>query len=622
MPTEGKADYLALRVLDNHTGAEIVHELAHQHDCRWERRALQQGMPGSSTLGTFTIHSPGGPQSDEFRKRWQDQWTQLAIGQRVEGYLGNVVTGSPARSGVVTKIRRSLSGPWEVTGVDSLWMLQQSQMLPGEVFAGPGAGVLPTNGLEIVKALSGTQEVVWDDDFSGWNGSAHPNSSDYILSNFSFTSADPYRGLPALTSTAVGPTDAFAVTTTSWNANQQYWYSVISIHGTMVGGTNAVTSEAGILLLADSTAQNDVLLRAQMIANVTFPGTFDILAQIFSRSAGTYTQQASVTAFSVVRNPFPFEVTAVIYENAGRQELRLLINGKDATAVWNPGSLAPSSGRIGLRFSPGAGGAPAVFVNRIQFHARNGPSLGTAWGTPRFKAGTQSFGAGAISHEIAAGGQTHLDMMLLAASLDGFTLRKNPGPGHKGDSLDYAASPGQDHSGKIVLEEGVNIVADGTEVATVPEMFGTDVSAKAIPGGDSGGSITWGRIGAVGDAVLTDTVTDMGVPGYDLLVNYARSIQGRKANPLQAVQVRVIRDATWLSVNNGAGPRELDFVTVLIPTLGVQRQKVQIMGDDFQEGAADTVVYLSALPESAAPNHVLQRIVRPLDYLSTTYQPR
>ena len=637
MASEGIPQYLALRVLDNNTGAVIVPDLAHAHDVKWEVRALQQGMPGSSTLGTFTFHSPGGPQSDDFG-RWRGQWTQLAIGQRVEAYLGRSVTGAPRFSGIITDMHRPLDSPWEVTGVDSLWMLQQSQTLPGESIL-----VATTRGSDSAVAYYGTQEVLWDDDFSGWNASTHPNSSDYAVSHWSFTSSDPVFGLPALTSTSVSPTEAGVSTHTTWSADSfgvtpsQFVPSVVTIHGVMVAGTGTNNAcEASIFLESDATIQNGYMVQALMrLTNATF-GLYSVDLVIWTRVAGTDTQRARVNdVFANMGATFPFELSAVFCLTlptmpnnlaSSQWTIRAILNGKDPGCTY--GGFVPSgSGGIGLRFEPDASGSPQVFVNRMQFRWRtSGDPYFTNPDGNRFVQGTK-VDYRDMTQTVAANGQTNLDVLCMAMTFDGVFIRKTPGAGHKSDVLDYSnlsgdPSPGTDYSSSIVLEEGVNIMAQDTMVATVPEMLGNSVKFNAVPGGDSGGQATWSAIGAIGDAVLTDTVTDVGITGFTMLVNHARQIQARKTNPLQARQVRVVRDRSWLSVAGGAGPRELDYVQIYIPSLNVQRQTALIMGYDFQEGEASMLVYLSQLPAAAAPNHLLQRVQRPLDYISTTYQTR
>lgn len=638
MPTEGKADYLALRVLDNNTGAEIVRELAHAHDCTWGVRALQPGMPGSSTLGQFTIHSPGGPMSDEMRRHWQDQWNQLAYGQRVEGYLGNVITGSPRFSGIITSdLTRSLSGPWEIKGHDSLFMLQQSQVLPGEVI-----GLRGETGGNFARRFYGTQEAIWDDAFPS------DTSANYQVSSWQFTFAgfrifDPVFGLACIRCITTSPTDAFVVTNTTWSATAQYTSSSVTVHGVIAAGTDTTNAgECGIWLQADSTAQNGYQVLVQMAQTGASTGLYNVSVLVRQRIAGTYSTIAGpTTVFTNVGATFPFELTAVYSfvpisgpGSASTIGIRVLLNGQDTGVLATFSSSAFASGSIGVRCSPNAGGSPTTYVNRIQFHARNSGAgaggAGTLFGTKRFGDGNVDTAPAVLTESLSGSGQTHLDMLLLAMTFGGTNIRKNPGAGFKGDTLDYGGPggilnpTGTDLSASVELVEGQNIEANGTLVGSVPELYSTDVRVNSLPGGASGGAITWGRVANVGDAVLVDTVADMGIPGYTMLVLYAQAMQARKVNPLQAIQVRVIRDAKWLGApgTNGAGPRELDIVGIQIPSLNVQRQTATIAGYDFVEGQADMLVYLSQLPARGAPAHAAQRFQRFADFVGTTYKTR
>lgn len=588
----------AFRVIDANSGAVIAANLVHLHQSTGTVRALQRGYPGSTTIGSLTILLAPPTTAEGMANR--TVYLSLAIGQKVEGYLGDVVAGTPRVSGVITKINRYLAQPWTIECQDTLYWLQQSQVLPGETL---DAG---TSGKQIVQQFSGTQEVVWDDDFSGWNGGTHPNSSDYTVSGFSFTASDPNLGLPALTATAAAT--SYALITSPYTEASEYSASSISIHGTMTPGSNAsFAGEASIFLLTDANALNGVLAGVF----VRQSGGLVCDARIYLQNAGVYTleQQAANVLPPLAVGAFQFEVTAVVYTSQGPSNfwLRLLVNGQDSGLSY---LLPVTNGRVGIRFSPQAAGSPAIYVNRLQFHARTGNIFAGGWGTNRFAAGTQNTNR-SVYNAIVGNGQTHLDMMLLASSLDGFWLRKNAGAGPKADSLDYAASPGTDLSTSIVFEEGVNIDASGTLVGPVAEIFSTDVKMNAIPGQDSGGQITWGTIGKVGDIVVTNTVVDLGTPGFSLLASYAEEVQKRAANPLQAVQVAVIRTA-----DTADAWRELDFVTVHIPSLNVLHQKAQVVGWTWDESSTTQTVYLNEFPLARLPQAGIQRVLRPLEWLT------
>jgi|SRR5215471_1354709 len=625
MPSEGVKIELAYLLRDPNTGVAVVPDLFHLHESTWTVRALLAGYPGSTTIGDFTIRLPA-PYSEEYKSHASQYAAILnasnaGIGLKVEGYQGSVNAGAPVVSGVITKMNLPLDGPWELIGSDTLIWLQQSQLLPGEIFAAPMDGVLPTGTLEIVQALSCTQEVVWDDDFTNWGGGGTGHTSaDYTLSNFSFTSSDPVNSLPALTSTAITPTDAYTVTSGSWGKLVQYCYSQVSIHGTIVAGSSASNAgEASIYLFADGAAANGVLIQAFLVAASGV--LYNLNVAIYTKLSGAYTSQASASGvFTNVASPFPFEIAAVLYENAGVNEIRIIVNGKDTGCVAS-GVTVPATGRIGLRFSAQSGGSPAVYVNRIQFHARTQP-LGAAWSPPRFAAGVQVNDGASINQQAPGNNATHLDMLVLAATLGGSQLRKNPGVGAKADSLDYSASPGVDRSAQIVFEEKDNVVANGTTLQNTAELYANETRVNAVPATDSGGTVTWGRIGASGDMVLTDSISDIGAMSYALLIAYAKQVAGRKLDPLTATQVRVVRTVDLLKANAGWGPRECDFVTVNLPTYGVNRQRAQIVGYTITEGDDTVLYFVTQFPESRLAQAALQRIVRSLDYLSQTYQHR
>jgi hypothetical protein len=633
VPQEGQPVYLAYKLIDPNNNAVVVSDLFHLNNGEWTVRALLPGYPGSTTLGEFSISLPP-PYSDDFAK-YKYQYnaifnsTNRGIGLKVEAYLNDVDNGLPVMTGVITKMSLPLDGPWVLHGVDTLWWLQQSQMMPSEIFGAPISGVLPTTGLEIITALKCTQETVWADDFHNWNGVSSPGnlaSTDYnIVSGWSFVSSDPYTNQPALVSTSIG--EAVAVTNTGWSYNNQYAFAMISIHGTLEGtqiGTGP-GSVAGIYLLSDSNAQNTLL--SQIIMTPLFPvgpPFYQVDWQFYDRVGGTYNLEQTATVFSTVGSPFPFELTAIFFQGANEFLIGSFVNGKNVgiyIQTLGPASTI-NSGRIGIRHTSNTGGGgPACYVNRIEFKARTrGPAA--SWSPDRFAFGTTAAGGGKLPITLSVSGQTHLDMILLAASLDGFQIRKNPGAGHKADSLDYVASPGVDRSNQILLEENINIIAQGSSLSNVAEVYATDAKVNSIPGGDSGGSVTWGKIGSIGDMVLIDTVTDVGIIGYSLLTSYATAIQSRKGAPIVATQLTVIRTADLLNVNAGWGPRELDFVTIHLPTFNIIRQKAQIVGYKVTEGSSEITYYLVQFPEAKLAQATLQRLLRTSDYLSNTYQAR
>lgn len=633
MSGAGVAPRLSYRLLDPNTGAVVVQDLAHLHQSKWTVRALLPGYPGSSTIGDFSILLPP-PGSAKFRAN-RDQYdailnsSKAGIGLKVEGYLSERPSGTPVVSGVITKMDLPLDGPWVLSGYDTLYWLQQSQMIPGELFGAPLDGVLPTGTLEVVEALTCTHEVVWDDDFANWSGGNSPphNSGDYTNSNWTFTASDPYQGQPALTANATGATEAVILSNTSWSRSSQYSFSTVTVRGTMQCGTpgsGLVGSGIFVIMLADSPYNNGVELQVLMRQNAS--GSYDVEAYVFQKSGGTYTLKSSHTGlFTNQLSPWSYEVTIAHTTDAGIDKYNVFVNGKDAEV--DTGSFGPASGRIGMRFNVAAGGSPAVYVNSLQFRARTTSfgGLAFAWSPPRFAQGSWTSDGGTITQQIKTNEQTHLDMLVLAASLKGSLIRKTAGAGYKGDSIDYGPQPGVDRSSQIVFREGPggNIVAQGTTTANVAETYATDTKMNAIPtaadGGNSGGTVIWRAIGAAGDMVLTDTVSDVGAFAWEVLSGYARAIQQRKAFPLTATQIAVARTADLVGINNGLGPRECDFVRAVLPTYGFDFV-VLITGFILDETTATQVYFLNDFPEGALGGTAgLQRLQRTADFLGTTY---
>lgn len=636
----GHPDYLGIQILNDNTGAVLVQELAHAHKTKWGVRAPQQGIPGSSTLGQFRIVAPGAPRSPEFR-RYKSQWDVIQnawasqIRMRAEGYLGGKVTGTPRFSGIVTDMTPTLGAPWELSGIDSLWLLQQSQVLPGETILLNGVGTAFST-----KAFTGCQTVILDDGFANWNSG---DSANYHANNggWSFTPGDPLFNLPALQATA---DNANEITVASFTANPgQLSAATVTLHG-VVAATGVGPIGVGILLKSDSTGLNATML--DFFLTETGGGTqiYNVTVRIGTWSAGTYTQQVGVSNyFTNVSATFPFELTAVLSQQptgpSGGQTglVKVILNGQDKNVQWGGGG-APA-GLIGIRNanSPASG---TCYVNQLLVRGRTSGAVGEAgFGTNRFQGGS-AFGSLTSPGQPTIGqGQSHLDVLQLAATFDAATIKKIPGAGVDGDFLVYVVgSQGNDFSNAITLREGINVIDQDTAVSSVPEMLGTDVRFTAIPSGpsnntDSGGLATWSRLGQPGDTVLVDSVADVGISGFTMMVNWARQIQARKVNPLQAVQVRVVRDDDWIGVhgNNGfgyptwivgAGPGEFDLVSVELPSLNVELQILQIVGYDFEEGEESMIVYFSQLPKQAIPEHPIMRFQRQLETLGNSWVSR
>lgn len=626
---EGEKLKLAYLLRDPNSGAVVVPDLFHIGGT-WTVRALLPGYPGSTTLGEFTIYLPA-PFMEEFG-RYQAQYLAIlaaansGIGLKVEAYLNDVNAGAPVMSGVITKMNLPLDGPWELTGSDTLWWLQQSQVFPGE------EGSLLSNTYrahQIAEAMYGTRILLADDLFTNWSGGAN-----YSVSGFTSTT-DPLFGDAAITATVDG---SYAITNATWTADQfgaNYQLlqaASVTAWGVAVGDTTAGANTGpapGVWVLADSTGQNGILVDFLMQQTGAASGAFNITARINTRVAGTFTSRGTALVFTNVQPVFQFELTAVLYTNsqpglAPKVGVRVLLNGKDTGCVfydfveW----AIPATGRAGVRFG-NLGGSPQAYFNRIRFQSRPAGW----WGTSRFAIGS-SYNGNFVSSSFGGQGQTHLDVMMAAASFDAAGLRKDPGAGATADKINYGLTLGTDYSPAggaapaIVFEEDVNVLAQGSTFANAAEMYSGETQLNTVPFGDSGGAVTWSPAGSANDMVLTDTVSDVGMLGYVFVTRYGRALAARKAAPLVATALAVVRMPDLLRVNSGWGPRELDYVGVQMPTFGIRHVKAQIVGYTVTEGATTATYYITQFPEGVLPQAPLQRLWRSVDYLTSTYARR
>ncbi len=609
---DGQPGYLKYRVLDPNSGAVVIDDLPHLHQSSWTVRALQKGFPAAAQIGDFNVPLP--PPGSDLHRVNRGLYDKLAEGQKVEAFLGDVIAGTPRFTGVITKLTKNVKDPWVIEGNDTLWWLQQSQTFPGE-------GVQQTKGSGIVGSFLGTEEIVWSDRFD----SASAFTANYTNSGaFSQNGSDPYFGLPNV---QVGGTGANLVSVTTWGQAAQFLNAIVSLRGTVVCGTATTNAgNFGIWLAADSTAANGILVNVE-IDSTAGVAPYSAHLRIWSVAASVFTLRAQQTnVLTGLNAAFQFELQAVINNDVNllQQNVRAILNGKDPGCVFSTATLTTfggvTPGGIGIRNGPAAGGSPTLYVNNLQFEARtsapaSGGGYSTSFGTNRFAAGTITTSSLTnIIQNVSLAGQSYLDCMMLASMVDGFFLRKNPGFGFKADSIDYGPSPGTDRSDAVVFDPS-NII-DGF-VGPVPDLYATNVKFNAVRGSDSGGTVTWPRIGSIGDLVLRDTTQDVGVPGFRWAMLYAQQVQARKVSPSAATQLEVVRQPgiadRW---------RELDTVMVNDWRLGINQQKSLVMGYTFQEGSPTQTVYLSQFSAKALPRAPLWFTAGAVEWIGGIYAPR
>src|SRR5207247_8955457 len=97
---------------------------------------------------TIPLFSPDDPEFD----RAKVFYALLAIGQKVEAYLGPATSGTPKFTAVITDMSKRLSTNWELTCDDTLIWLQRQHAFYRD------RAEETTTGLNIVKRFLGTKE--------------------------------------------------------------------------------------------------------------------------------------------------------------------------------------------------------------------------------------------------------------------------------------------------------------------------------------------------------------------------------------------------------------------------------------------------------------------------------
>jgi hypothetical protein len=562
---EPNAPILAYRIVDQNNGNEIIHSLPHLHQSSWTVNALAKGMPGSAGIGSFSI--PCAPIRSDAYMANKVIYDQLVVGQKVEGYLGDVVAGTPRVSGYITSLDRTLDGNLVITGSDTLGWLQKTQVIPGEFipFVGP-------TGNDVVALYKDPVRMGFDDSCTSLGSYTQTPASRWTQTT------DPETGVSAFNCSTTG-SESYVINSTSIPAIQYQGPSYAIGNFLFQAGTDTTTGgEASLVIGSDATAANCVFARVNGYEVGGSSWSFD--AEIWTRTASVNTRQLQkVGIMTGLSNQIRVQIILSCYYVGGTIYLHMFVNGQDCgNYVYSNVGTAPS-GRIGFRFNANAGGSPNVWAERASFRYRDSS-------VPLFATGTINSSSVVFANQQHLNGQTNLDMLSMAMVSDGWQVRKNPGAGYRADSIDYAVSPGSDLSSSIVFEDGINLV--NLQTTSNADVYSIDTRIAATPGMDSGGGVVYpSSSGNTGDLVLTDTVLNAGTVTFAPLIQFGNTVGALKSTPGQAKTAVVVRDAftadKW---------RELDYVTLHAPLMGLNHQKVLVLGYTLTEGdATQTVMF-------------------------------
>jgi hypothetical protein len=525
---------------------------------------------------------------------------------RVEGYLGDVVAGLPRFSGVVRELPTSQNG-YMLRGTTWNHLLERQTTMRTETFIGTTR--------QLAQLASRTWQLTYADDFT-------TDLSGYTATTYLFNAGSPSgSGSWALVPATVSPEGLPAVKAHADAFN----LSILLTNGTFPQSAwDDCLFEATIHFYADNSPSNTSGSRAcgnvGIVVSAQDPQDFTY-AMVGALASGpvsapnflTNSQQlhAEISSFSgtppsQVQGPF-FDSTGFVSRVTtsagidyrcqlqvqgrwdGSQYLwRVLVNGADmgVTTLGRFGRPA-AGGKIGFFIYGGnvngSGGPPGstlpiAYVSNFTFRSKSN----TWFQQGSFAPATKNL-SGIVSRH------SHLDLLTAAATIEGYVYRDTPGVGS--DRLDWGAAVGADLSADVRFEEGVNLI----DVELEPNMEGLATDVELASGATSdAASIHWLNIPAARRfGILSEQANSLRTGDFTSDVQFAKALSAFRGTPGLGKTLTVLRD-----VGTADRWRELDFVTVHAPRMGLPNARVQVLGYEFVEGEEIMTITADQFPIS------------------------
>lgn len=589
IPQGGVVPYLWYRVLDPF-GNEVISNLAHLKS-KWTIKAPMPGqVTGSSVIGDFQIDLPT-PGTPEWKDNAQD-FAQLNINYRVEGYYGQPGAGNPRVAGIIREKPTSFNN-FSLKGIDSIGILLGTATGRSESFAGR------TDQLFMYALQGYALQPGASDDFSG--------TLALWTNNGAFTLANNPNGLASIKSPATANGDGLLYSTTSY-ANATYancsisgWFYLICAN------TSGSAAEAGCVA-ALQDANNYILGRANMRQAFTQGSNnsrYEIDAEIWIKSLGSWTLLNRKTNVVVSPNNNTWlQVTLSGKQIGNNYQWEVQLNGAPSGCLTQ--YQAAPAGMVGFRSY-----IASQVMGAFTFNATNSV---TYLSNVSFVAKQSLVNPGNIVQGTKSITQTFsnthsLDLINLAAMTEGYSWRKNCGVGI--DTIDYGPTVGTDYTSRVIFIEGQNLEKN----SSVDTNFDAPVTANRLfgsPGQDNAGYIEWVNIAAAKKygywlgTLSVDEASDFGAQQ-----RLVQTITNLQAAPGSAKDLFVVRDEETADVW-----RELDYVAVYSERLGFNMQSVQVMGYTLEEGNTAQEIIGDQYPKSMIVAD-LRRLRSLLDGLAT-----
>lgn len=538
---------LNYRVVNPQTGAEVIRNLFHLSGT-WTILGMQKGSMGSSSLGMFQIELP--PPKSKLARKYAAQLSLLDFGLRVEAYQGPVGAGQPVAAGIITGMPKTL-GSWQITGYTDLFYASQSLAFPGEQIGldtyDPSVSPITSNVL--FSRYAGYNVAIFSEDVTSYS------AANYTAVGTWTTATDDGRA----SITCSAGTDSSLVSKTASKGRPASFCLKGRVTSTSTDATNA--GKVGIALY-NGISYTYCFLTLKYNAGTT---SYDVDVTF-----------SSTTATSVLTNvvmPWRFELTVTGYgEPPGARSssvnpsyVAVALNGKDAgiSSTYTFGATNTST-QYGAYYSVPASGTAQAYVHEM-----------LAEYPKSFTSGTVNTGAVAFQKQFNTAGQTYLDLMTVAATSEGWYWRYTPSRLTATQlslgTVDFASAPGTDRSKSVRIVEGDNLI--DVRIDPNADSMASKVRLNGTPDGDSGGFATAINSAAIAKyGLLEDLLPSIGTADWSALSKNSEAIVANKAN------VNVAKSVTVKGDSRMNGVREMDYVTIHAPSLGLVNYKALVIG--------------------------------------------
>lgn len=658
MPGQGIITKIGYRICD-WVGNTIVEPLPHLHQSTWTITAMQMGQPGSISIGTFDIPLYP-PRSTEFLQ-YKGIYSLINYGQRIEAYVigesGEYINGIPVWSGIIYKIDKELD-KYTLSGFDSLWLANQQIFYPGQVYSSTKF----TGASGLLDLFNDIETLVFIDDFNttrypsyapAWFGAIGPVWTS-TADDFLFGLQSGNTGIEQVTLTTAAKTGTGSGSTIFPGGVADSTVFTAWFHAFNISTVSNNAISCGVIIGSDAASANHWLCECLFLGNGT---TFDVLARIWVKAAGVYTNLVSTSAFTAQTNTsMRVQLIVIVGQNNTSDTITLVVNGKDSgCTVATTGHTVEPGPCFGVRMATsGSPTNPRLFMTKYYVKKRAQTWLGVPSDYPQpILPFTDAGGPPAVANDafvnnLNLNGMNLLDLWSIGSSANGWVWRKDVrrmlvnntgGFLDSGDPISWGSQGsdiGIDLTSTVTLDEGINIISGGA-VANA-DHIATEIAFGFSPSADGDGRINWpdtpgiinlgqGPNKLAPPIVITDILNITGMSDMLLARRMVEQVGAQKALTVGQAKTFTILRTPELSVPRldilttqadtdavtglpfqGYCPqafRELDFVTLNCPSLDIFNAKVSVVGYTFRESDPTFDVVLDQL--SVASKQVVDR---------------